>query len=562
MQQNTIIDKTWLCLINDLQPGQIVAEDLFVENRRLLSKGHVLTERIIHILQNRNVQYVPIKKSAATSTELVTSPFASPTNELTTLNINEDLLAALGKLSSETRYGKILNKSDNIQLLTALFATLLEDSTVFKLLTNLKKHDEHTYLHSIDVFALGTLFSISEGLTNLEDIGLGFLLHDIGKLYTASSLLKKMQQLTKLEYVTLQHHAKDGYEILCTNGFSHIAHYAKSHHERLDGSGYPDGLQAHELSLELKILQIIDVYSALTMDRPYRNSISAVMAIEKLFKQVAQFNADLLYRFIDFIGIYPENSVVLLSDSSQAIIQQVNTLYPLLPTVKVFATGKVLNMPMDFSLSIHKLITFHVDSPQDLFSKFSDSLINNDEQQMRRFYDKLKQHYPPSEWFSHIYLPVFHVFRVMNNYEMVPHMRFEEVKNTITNMLEDTLKTFRKNDHEKKKVILILGEIKKTIHIKLFEGLLHSQNIYPFISPIDKSKEAVENIIKLCGADSLILVGEHFNNLPALNIQYYQLNESQLESLMSQYLCTTHEKHQLLTDLQRFNKTGALLSTQ
>ncbi|WP_274307882.1 hypothetical protein [Solibacillus daqui] len=84
---------------------------------------------------------------------------------------------------------------------------------------------------------------------------------------------------------------------------------------------------------------------------------------------------------------------------------------------------------------------------------------------MRRYYENLKQHYHQNEWFSHIYLPVFHAFRVMDNYEMVPH-------------------------------------------------------------------------------------------------PYYQLNEIQLASLMSQYLCKTHGKPQLITDLQRFNKTGALFSTQ
>lgn len=564
MQQNLAIKKYESCFTRDLKPGQIVYEDVYVENRRLLAKGHVLTERIIRLLQNRNVQQVLIEKIATNlgnSLKSFTNFTPETTNSITS-DIRLDYLRALGQLSSETRYGKLLNNAEDIQLLAGLFTSYLENPIVYKLLSNLKNHDEATYLHSIDVFTLGTLFAISEGFLNTEEIGLGFLFHDIGKLYTASELLKKRQNLTKNEYAVIQHHATQGYEILRQHDLAQIAHFAKSHHERVDGSGYPEGLEARELSIELQILQLVDVYSALTMDRPYRSGDCAVIAIEKLFKKVSQFNAGLLYRFIDFVGIYPENAIVLLSDGSQAIIQQVNTLYPLLPTVKIFSTGNVLHMPMDFSLSIQKLITFHVDSPQDLFSKFSDFLLNNDILQMRRYYEKLKQYYPQSEWFSHIYLPVFHVFRVIENYEMVPEMRFKEVKSTLISLLEETLKLFRKDEHDKKKFILLLGDVKKPAVIKLFEGLLHSQNIYSFISPANQSKEAIEKLVKLCGVDSLILVSEQFINMPTLAIQYYHLTECQLESFLSHYVSTTIEHQQLIEDLQRFNKTEHLLFIQ
>ncbi len=562
MQQNLITSTYEICLTNDLKPGQIVYEDVYVENRRLLSKGHVLTDRIIYVLQNRNVKQVLIEKSSINTDVSTTVSFKNIINDHIASDLRHDYLSALGQLSSETRYGKLLNNAEDIQILMGLFTTFIENPTVYKLLSNLKNHDEATYMHSIDVFTLGTLFAISEGFINVEEVGLGFLFHDIGKLYTARTLLKKTQPLTKNEYAVIQDHATQGYELLCQHQLAPIAHFAKSHHERIDGSGYPEGLEARELSTELQILQLVDVYSALTMDRSYRPGDSAVIAIEKLFKQVSQFNAGLLYRFIDFIGIYPENAIVLLSDGSQAIIQQVNTLYPLLPTVKIFNTGNVLHMPMDFSLSIQKLLTFHVDSPQDLFCKFSDFLLNNDVQQMRRYYEKLKQHYPQNEWFSHIYLPVFHVLRVIENYEMVPEMRFKEVKSTVVSLLEDTLKLFRKNEHDKKKFMLLLGDVKKPAVIKLFEGLLHSQNIYSFISPANQSKEAIEKLVTLCGVDSLILISEQFINIPTLAIEYYHLTEFQLESFLSQYVSTTIEQQQLIDDLQRFNKTEHLLFIQ
>ena len=109
---------------------------------------------------------------------------------------------------------------------------------------------------------------------------------------------------------------------------------------------------------------------------------------------------------------------------------------------------------------------------------------------------------------------------------------------------------------------MLLGDVKKPAVIKLFEGLLHSQNIYSFISPANQSKEAIEKLVKLCGVDSLILVSEQFINMPTLAIQYYHLTECQLESFLSHYVSTTIEHQQLIEDLQRFNKTEHLLFIQ
>ncbi|MGN7477508.1 HD-GYP domain-containing protein [Solibacillus silvestris] len=553
MQKKAEIQDYELCFIKDLKPGHIVYEDLYVENRRLLSKGHVLSERIINILRNRNIRQILIEKN------YVPSILPPNENEQLKYDAGHDYLRALGVLSSETRYGLLLNNSEDIQLLKTLFVHLMEDPTAFKLLSNLKNHDENTYIHSIDVFTLGILFSISEGVANIEQAALGFLFHDIGKLHTANILLDKKQGLTSNEFAIIQQHATQGHDILCNNGFGHIAHFAKSHHERIDGSGYPEGLCRHELSLELQILQLVDVYSAITMDRPYKESVTAVLAIEKIFKRVEQFNIDLLYRFIDFIGIYPENAVVLLSDGTQAIIEEVHPLYPLLPTVKVFQTNQIFQMPMDFSLTINKLLTFHTDSPQDLFSRFSDFLINNDEQQMRRYYEKLKEHYEESEWFTHIYLPVFHVLRVLENYNMVPELRFKEVKSTLVSLLENTLKHYRQNDYKKKKFVLILGELNRPAIVKLFEGLLHNNNMYPFISHAQQSKEDVEKLIKLCRAEGLIVIGDTLRQLPSVDIHYHHITEQQLETLLSQYLHSDLQNHHLLKDLESFSKTDHLL---
>ena len=151
--------------------GDIVNEDLYVENRRLLSKGHVLTERIIALLKNRNVKKVSIQRNQTANAGIETETeihFNEPVFEQIQSQIGYDYLKVLGTLSSENRYGRILNNSEDIQFLKKLFTEYMQNPSLFKYFENLKSHDENTYLHSIDVFTIGTLFALSEGITNIH----------------------------------------------------------------------------------------------------------------------------------------------------------------------------------------------------------------------------------------------------------------------------------------------------------------------------------------------------------------------------------------------------------
>ena len=96
--------------------------------------------------------------------------------------------------------------------------------------------------------------------------------------------------------------------ILHSFGQDQIAHFARSHHERMDGSGYPDRLSKRELSKELRILQIVDVYSALTLKRPYKDEVPAHEAIQILLRDGKKYDNELLLSLIDALAIYPSHS--------------------------------------------------------------------------------------------------------------------------------------------------------------------------------------------------------------------------------------------------------------
>ena len=124
------------------------------------------------------------------------------------------------------------------------------------------------------------------GLTpeRLRDLALGGLLHDIGKLNVPDAILKKPGPLTEDEFVAVKHHVESGSALLSElGGFSSTVHrLVRSHHERLDGSGYPDGARVDDISLDVRILAVCDVYDALLSTRVYREAWSHERAIALL----------------------------------------------------------------------------------------------------------------------------------------------------------------------------------------------------------------------------------------------------------------------------------------
>ncbi|WKB37362.1 HD domain-containing protein [Terrilactibacillus sp. S3-3] len=151
---------------------------------------------------------------------------------------------------------------------------------------SLKQWDAYSYYHSVDdVFVLSTLLARHYRCESVNDFALGCLLHDIGKLGIPKSILLKKGKLTENEYAIVMEHTTYGYHLLKKIGFpERVCKLAHSHHERLNGKGYPDGLTFMQLDRDLKIVMVADVYSALTLSRPYRKPMHATKALQILLR--------------------------------------------------------------------------------------------------------------------------------------------------------------------------------------------------------------------------------------------------------------------------------------
>ncbi|MBU0516220.1 MAG: HD-GYP domain-containing protein [Proteobacteria bacterium] len=167
--------------------------------------------------------------------------------------------------------------------------------------------DYSLYSHSVNVCLLTIAFADFLGLSNKEvtDLGEGGLFHDIGKRTISSAVLNKPAKLTEEEWRIMREHPLRGFLTLRDlPSFSAPAlKMVRSHHENLDGSGYPDGLVDEALDLSLRIIRVVDAYDAITSDRKHRGALKPLEGIQIMAREMAkQVDPDVLRSFIRFLG--------------------------------------------------------------------------------------------------------------------------------------------------------------------------------------------------------------------------------------------------------------------
>ena len=171
------------------------------------------------------------------------------------------------------------------------------DGRVHHLMLQLGRKDDVTENHTRRVAMLAVKIGERLGLdaASLRDLAAGGLLHDIGKLHTPDSILKKPGKLTDAEYEVIKRHPADGQRMLREVGRfnERVLHLVEAHHERLDGRGYPFGADAERIALEARILSVADVYDALTSHRPYRPAWPPDRALEVIERETGDaFDAE------------------------------------------------------------------------------------------------------------------------------------------------------------------------------------------------------------------------------------------------------------------------------
>jgi HD-GYP domain-containing protein (c-di-GMP phosphodiesterase class II) len=155
-------------------------------------------------------------------------------------------------------------------------------------------HDYDTHRHLLNVGMLCARVGCAAGLSREESVVLAQagLFHDIGKLHIRRALLNAVHELSEAERRILHAHAARGEQMLHAQGASALATIVRSHHERLDGSGYPDGLRGSAIPRTARLLAVVDTYDAMRSGRPYAAAISHEEALRRLIAAAHLFDAD------------------------------------------------------------------------------------------------------------------------------------------------------------------------------------------------------------------------------------------------------------------------------
>lgn len=210
---------------------------------------------------------------------------------------------SIAQIKTERQECTVVQNDELVSVFELLFIALMLDQRTSVLVDRLKKKDPQSYIHSFDVFLLGTAFGAAKGIRDIESLARGCLLHDIGKLDVPDDILMKPGRLTKEEFATIQLHPMNGQTHYRTAN-AMIHDIITLHHEKQDGSGYPHGLVREEIPLYVQMVSIIDVFSALSLKRPYKEGLDIETCTDKLLQDGdATFNPVLLMDFLQFLEV-------------------------------------------------------------------------------------------------------------------------------------------------------------------------------------------------------------------------------------------------------------------
>ncbi|MBM7623006.1 HD-GYP domain-containing protein [Sporohalobacter salinus] len=308
-------------LTEDLEAGMKVAKPLYLSDGTvLLNAGVILKDSYIEQLKERNIPAVFIIDENLPEVEV-----PEVISDQTKLQATQTLRECMNDISLGTK----LNARKVKKAVNDIVDEITSKNHVVVHLNDIRAYDDYTFGHSVNVTSLAILTGMSMGYNKLElrDLGVGALLHDIGKITVDEGILLKPDSLTDEEFAEIQKHTRRGYEIIRdTEGISSCsAHVAFQHHERMNGSGYPRGLQGDEILEFAQIAAVVDVYDAVTCDRVYRDAFAPHEALELLEDMMqAELNHEIVQIFFENVAIYPIGTLVELNNGEIGIVVDVN----------------------------------------------------------------------------------------------------------------------------------------------------------------------------------------------------------------------------------------------
>lgn len=248
----------------------------------------------------------------------------------------KEALGSVENILKQAARGEEVNARITKQHVKACVDSVIRNPNALIWLSHIKHVDNYTAEHCLHVGILAIALGRQLGLPRryLETLGLCGMLHDVGKTRVNLNVLLKPGKLTPEEYEHMKLHTVYGRDLLQHDPLMppEVIEATYSHHERIDGKGYPEGIDASTLSFFSRITAIVDAYDAMTSNRLFAKQKSSTAALKILYEQRGkQFDQDLVVKFIECVGLYPPGCIVEMTSGEVGVViasDAANRLHP------------------------------------------------------------------------------------------------------------------------------------------------------------------------------------------------------------------------------------------
>lgn len=339
--------------MDSLTEGMIVARNLYDANQNLLLKeGSEVKNAYKDKLKSMGLQGIYINDEFSNDIEV--KDVISETVRLKALQTVKNVFIYPEQNSNNNKKSSLDDAKD---ILTKIIEDILENKDTMINLVDLKIFDDYTYFHCVNVAVLSIVVGMACGLNNaqLNDLGLGAFLHDIGKMFVHKKILNKNGRLDTDEFEHIKKHPEFGYQYLKKTFKIPAPAYVAvlQHHERYNGTGYPHQKSKEGISLYGRIICIADVYDALISNRTYRGALLPSEAMEYIMANGGTiFDPKLVQIFVTKVAPFPIGTMVNLSNGCKGIVIENFEKFCMRPKIKVVEKdNKIIQDPFIVDLS-------------------------------------------------------------------------------------------------------------------------------------------------------------------------------------------------------------------
>lgn len=337
--------------IKKLQPGMVTAQSIYnTKGASYLTRGTAVSEQYIARLKKLGITSLAVTSLSPSFTPKPPDDIVEERTRIKAIHKVYDTFHELEN-TGELNIEPLTRVSENI------LTDILSNRNNLVQLSDLRRHDDYTFSHSVNVAVLSTMLGSLCRYTksDLFTLVLGGLLHDIGKVNVPANILTKRGRLTPDEFSLMKLHPELGEEKLKRLPVPNadlLTIIAGQHHEHMDGQGYPRRLMGNSIHRFARIVSIADVYDALTTQRSYKPSYKPHIAHRIMTRcSVGQFDLDLLNLFFNNVAIYPTGTV-LKTTMGYAIVKKSEFGRTMTPNICIFADVEQKLVPRPFDVDL------------------------------------------------------------------------------------------------------------------------------------------------------------------------------------------------------------------